>query len=174
MRDCLGWNKRRAGNPTGRPNETGYLETHLTWNGSSSLYKTHRIIWALAYGVWPFSEIDHINGIIDDNRLANLREAPHREAQLQNQKRHANNASGYPGVNQDRGRWRARIRINGHLHSLGHYGTPQEAFWARCDAKARFHQFQPLHRDLTEEQTNISAFAWFRRQYRQFVRNGTS
>lgn len=33
----------------------------------------HRLIWRLAYGHWPESFIDHINGKKSDNRLCNLR-----------------------------------------------------------------------------------------------------
>src|ERR1700731_2752322 len=40
-------------------------------------YLAHRLAWLLTHGVWPRDEIDHINRVRDDNRLANLREASH-------------------------------------------------------------------------------------------------
>jgi hypothetical protein len=51
---------------------------------------------------WPSYEIDHINGVRDDNHAVNLREAPHRGAQRQNVKTHVNNTSGYPGGQKPR------------------------------------------------------------------------
>ena len=36
-------------------------------------YLQHRVAWALHYGEWPASFIDHINHIRDDNRIHNLR-----------------------------------------------------------------------------------------------------
>ena len=39
------------------------------------LYAAHRLAWLYIHGRWPVDQIDHINGIRDDNRLVNLREA---------------------------------------------------------------------------------------------------
>ena len=63
------------------------------------LYYEHRIIWFWLYGTWPQAQIDHINGIRDDNSLANLRESTHAE-NAQNIKVSKRNRSGsrIPGV----------------------------------------------------------------------------
>ena len=36
-------------------------------------YRAHRLVWMYVYGQMPTNEIDHINGIRNDNRLCNLR-----------------------------------------------------------------------------------------------------
>ena len=47
-------------------------------------YRAHRVIWALVHGEWPEGQIDHINGVRDDNRLENLRVVTNQD----NQKKH--------------------------------------------------------------------------------------
>jgi hypothetical protein len=70
---CNHWNSRWAGKPAGHADTDGYLQIGLRFNGRDRLVMVHRIIWALAIGAWPEDEIDHLNGILIDNRLINLR-----------------------------------------------------------------------------------------------------
>jgi hypothetical protein len=72
-----------------------------------------------AYGRWPEAYIDHINGVTDDNRIENLREASFRQNNW-NTRTSIANTSGFKGVNWHRGKnkWVARIRINGRLVQL--------------------------------------------------------
>jgi hypothetical protein len=95
----------------------------------------HRWIWLYANGVWPTYEIDHINGVKDDNRLCNLREA----TPTQNKHNTAvkrSNTTGLKGAYKNGSRFSARIRINGKRHNLGSFDTAEEAK-AAYDAKAR-------------------------------------
>ena len=39
-------------------------------------FASHRAVWFLTHGKWPRFEIDHINRIRADNRIANLRDVP--------------------------------------------------------------------------------------------------
>jgi len=59
----------------GNTDRNGYVTVHLkNTDGSSSLYKKHRVIWTFFNGRIPDNiEIDHINTIKGDNRLCNLR-----------------------------------------------------------------------------------------------------
>lgn len=80
---CLYWKKARgrvsAGNKVGSYNAYGYLRT--TIDGKSKM--VHRLIWELHNGEIPENmQIDHINGITDDNRLENLRLATRSQNQL--------------------------------------------------------------------------------------------
>ena len=61
--------KIQVGQKTGHLNFHGYLNTKL--DGKN--YRTHRLIFMWHYGYLP-KQIDHINGIKDDNRIENLRE----------------------------------------------------------------------------------------------------
>lgn len=104
--------------------------------------RAHRVAWALVHGQWPQGEIDHINGITDDNRLENLREVTGQENQ-RNSKRPANNTSGVVGVSwyEPARKWVARIRVIKRIH-LGYFDDFNEAVAARKAAEAAygFHQ----------------------------------
>lgn len=75
------------------PNGSGYLRVSIY--GVS--YKAHRLAWLHHYGEWPSNTIDHINGNRTDNRIANLRDVPHAENQL-NLKRHRAGNAPHPKI----------------------------------------------------------------------------
>ena len=56
-------------------------------------YLAHRLAWFYKNGVWPKQEIDHINGVTTDNRLANLREVTTKQ-NSENRDKQTNNTSG--------------------------------------------------------------------------------
>jgi hypothetical protein len=125
------FNTRYAGKQVGTLNR-GYLQTRLHIKGSRfTTVNVHRICWALATGEWPKGEIDHINGIHDDNRLCNLRDATRLENQLNpNNRLRKNNKSGYRGVYKYYGKWRATR----NLTEKSSFDTPEEASRAYLDA----------------------------------------
>lgn len=106
----------------------------------------HRVAWAVANGRWPENEIDHINGVRDDNRLVNLRDVTrtenHRNAGLKI------NTSGVLGVswNTERRKWIAQITVDGKNNYLGQFDTITEAAEVRRQANLRF-GFHPNHGD---------------------------
>lgn len=67
----------------------------------------HRAAWAVHHGKWPKCQIDHINGVKTDNRLANLRDVTAAENK-RNSPRYKNNPSGVTGVrwHEPRKEWR--------------------------------------------------------------------
>lgn len=69
------WNKGRpsatSGNACGTVKPSGYVLICL----DRKLFRAHRLAWFYVYGEWPTDEIDHINGIRNDNRICNLRVA---------------------------------------------------------------------------------------------------
>lgn len=84
----------------------------------------HRLAWLHFYGEWPDGEIDHINGIRADNRIANLRIA----TSLQNNaNRPAKKGRALKGITWAQGRWMAQIREGGKNVYLGRFDTPEEA-----------------------------------------------
>jgi len=103
-------------------------------------YYAHRLAWFYMTGRWPARQIDHINGIKDDNRFCNLREAT-ATLNAANVGRKATNKSGFKNVNFDArsGRWLARARINGKRVNLGLYDTPEAAYAAFCGSARRGH-----------------------------------
>ena len=116
------------------------------------MHRAHRVAWALYYGVWPKQTLDHINGIRTDNRLSNLREATMAE-QAQNRKRHPRD--GLPGAHLNNGRWVAHIQVNRKQMHLGSFATAEEAHACYLKAKAKYHTFNPIPRELRNETTAI-------------------
>lgn len=91
---------------------------------------------------------DHINRNRLDNRRCNLRKAT-RSQNTANSKIPSTNSSGYKGVyyRKEQRRWRASIRVNQKLISLGQFGSPEDAAKAYNDAAVNyFGEFALLNR----------------------------
>jgi hypothetical protein len=125
----------------------GCLSTQGYWrlwvDGKHQL--AHRIAFLFVNGRLPNEQIDHINGIKTDNRIANLREVSNQE-NGRNRKRQSNNKSGVNGVCWDakRNRWQARITASGVNKHLGYFLSFEEAQQARSQA-SRKHSYHPFH-----------------------------
>ena len=102
----------------------------------SRLHKAHRLAWLYVYGVWPEGQLDHINRIRTDNRIANLRDVSHKQ-NGQNRSKPSNNTSGHPGVcwHKQKSKWRAQIMHNYKQIHLGCFTTIEEAISARKAAE---------------------------------------
>ena len=126
-----------AGDVVSNKGTHGYIRTGFQ-GGRIDL---HRVIWLMVYGYFP-SQIDHINGIRDDNRLVNLREVTPQD-NSRNRKLPANNNSGCVGVSKSQfGKWRSRITVNHKQIFLGEFTDINEAVSARKSAENEygFHQ----------------------------------
>ena len=105
-------------------------------------YYLRRLAWLYESGEWPEAQVDHINGDVDDNRIANLRIATTAENCQNRHRARVDNASGLMGVSIDRsGRYRARIMVDGKSRSLGFHDTAEAAHAAYREAKACLHPF---------------------------------
>lgn len=114
-------------------NKTDYWTIRL--NGVAC--KAHRLIWLYHYGYLP-KMLDHIDGDGLNNRIENLR--PTTAAQnCQNKKITAKNKSGYKGVFEDRGRWRAEITAFGKRVCLGRFSDVKDAAHAVNAARTQLH-----------------------------------
>lgn len=85
-------------------------------------------------------QTDHINGNGFDNRKANLRVCSVSQ-NMQNRRMHANNKTGFKGVDfieRDQ-TFRARITANGRKMCLGHYSTAELAAEAYAKASKEYH-----------------------------------
>lgn len=95
-------------------------------------YPSHRLAWLYMEGYLPEYQIDHKNGIRDDNRWENLRHVTN-VCNLQNQKLSSGNSSGFPGVvwHKRNHKWVSQITVNKKQLHLGYYNTPLDAALAR-------------------------------------------
>jgi hypothetical protein len=131
----------RAGDVAGHKNRSGYREIKIAYRA----YLAHRLVWLHVHGEWPKGQIDHINGNRDDNRIANLRDVSSSQNMLNRHKAPAN-VIGFPGLYMKRGRYGARLIVNGKQKYLGVYDTAEEAH-------AAYQQHKALHSGLTQQET---------------------
>ena len=98
----------------------------------------HRLAWLYVHGRWPSGEIDHINEVRTDNRIANLRESTHGQNNTRSKPQNGNR-SGVLGVFSCGKRWQAQIMHLGVKYHLGVFATIEEAKAARDAAARRLH-----------------------------------
>jgi hypothetical protein len=99
-------------------------------------YSVHRIIWLLTYGNWPNGEIDHINGIKDDNRICNLRDVSHR-GNTQNKDIHRAGREVGWFVDKQNGGFRAAIKLQyKRYHSKGGISKEEAIRWYKAASEA--------------------------------------
>jgi len=136
FRSNAAFNARWAGTPAFTASTCrGYRRGRILHNH----YYAHRVIWAMTHGAWPENVIDHINGVTDDNRIANLRAVTVQENQ-RNISMPINNTSGHMGVYWHKSvqKWQAQINVdNKHIH-LGSFADKQDAVSARKAAELEY------------------------------------
>lgn len=130
------WNQRFAGKAAFHR----WCSSSLQGNMLQAKFTAHRIAWACHYGVWPSTEIDHIDGNPRNNQIDNLR-VVNRTDNMRNRAISSNNTSGHMGVSLDgrRGRWTAYIGIGGRRRRvLGCFDTKEEAIAVREAAESEY------------------------------------
>jgi hypothetical protein len=137
----LFWNEKAQPKVRNKPaiakDGQGYI--HLKVNGKMIL--GHRIAWFKHYGVMPDQQIDHINGIKDDNRIENLRLATNSQNSM-NKPKQSNNTSGFKGVSFHKAtnKFDARICVGGDRKLLGYFDTAEQAHLAYKKAQGELHE----------------------------------
>jgi len=95
----------------------------------------HIFAWYFTYGKMPENQIDHINGIRDDNRIINLRDVTHQQNQW-----NKTNAKGY--TIEKNGSYRAQIKVNRISKYIGTFKTADEAHNAYLEVKKIYHYIE--------------------------------
>lgn len=121
------WRKGKVGTR----DRHGYVQIGV----DGQLYAAHRLAFLYATGAFPPHETDHINGVRDDNRWANLRQAT-KTQNMQNMKQ----LGPLPkGVAKNRRGFVSRIKVNRKSIYLGNFKTAEEAHAAyRAAAEKHF------------------------------------
>jgi hypothetical protein len=118
--------KARLGLPAGTPDRDGYVMVRIDRRG----HMAHRLAFLYMTGEWPEKQVDHINGLKNDNRWSNLRDV---SASVNSQNKRVR------GITSHKGRWLARICVNGRRTHLGWFNSPELARAAYVAAKRELH-----------------------------------
>lgn len=125
-------NVRDAGKEVGATDSWGHRQVRV----GGRLRAVHRVIWKMMTGEDPKEQIDHVNGVYDDNRWVNLREA----SQFQNAWNRATNKASETGLKcihplrtkrASSKKWRVKMRVDGRQKLVGDYVHLEEAIAAR-------------------------------------------
>lgn len=130
------WNTRFSDKPCGAVNSDGYLQVCISINGKKHNYLVHRLIFSLHHGFCPV-QIDHIDGDKLNNKIENLRESDSK-INGRNLKLPTTNKTGYIGVSFEGRKYRARIKVDGRLLSLGSFDNISDAIVARKEANIKY------------------------------------
>lgn len=138
------FNTAHAGKAAGHVRkEDGRRRIIFKYQGVTVTVYAYQVVWALRHGDWPAADIDHQDNNPSNDNGKNLRLATPSQ-NLANTGLFAHNASGFKGVSWDRRRskWRAYIKVNGRVRSLGYHKEIEAAAEAyRVAAKAAFGDF---------------------------------
>ena len=137
------WNTRYANKKSGCIHCEGYIRIRI----NEKKYLAHRLAILWMTGKFPKKQVDHVDGIKDNNKWNNIREATHSENQQNQKKAHKDNKStGLLGVcfKKIDKKYYSRIYVNNKSKFLGYFKTAQEAHEAYLKAKRELHEFNTL------------------------------
>lgn len=127
--------KAKAGEIAGSLLKDGYRQVHI----ANRSYKVHRVIFMMHYGYLP-PQVDHINGVKNDNRIENLRPANNSKNQ-QNRKPQRNNITGHKNIhfcNRSQ-RYVVSFRVNKKLISYGYFKDIDKAKQVAMQKRIELH-----------------------------------
>lgn len=108
------WNTRFANKPLTHRSGHGYIYVQVKMEGIPKQFLVHRLIFLWMTGVMP-EVVDHINGIIDDNRWINLRAAT--KAENSRNRKARVSSSGFKNIHKQPKGWQVRISYNNKLYT---------------------------------------------------------
>jgi hypothetical protein len=130
-------NKKLIGKAAGTITQFGYIRICI----DGKRYMAHRLAWYITYGHFDSGEIDHINHIKTDNRIANLRLVSKSVNQQNKFLPNSNSSTGILGVSYKTrsDKYIVTICIDGKNRYAGSYRNVRDAEQAYLFAKMQFH-----------------------------------
>jgi hypothetical protein len=120
--------------------DTKYVKINLTYCGKKIKLYAHRVIWTMHNGAIPKDkEVDHQDTNTLNNKISNLRLATSTN-NSENRSIASNNTSGIKGVSLDKGKWLAKIGVNGKRIRIGHFNNINDASAAIAIARTNAHE----------------------------------
>ena len=141
----------KAGDIAGYINVRGYRVICFGFGDKNTQksYLAHRLARFYVNGVWPELAVDHINGVKDDNKWCNLREATCSQNN-RNKSVSTRSQTGVKGVNRGKdGKFRVYI-------CLGTYDTKEKAHEIYKEAARKLHGEFLHHSLLDDEKARVS------------------
>lgn len=118
----------------------GYIRIMI----DEKIYPAHRLAWLFEHGYMPENQIDHIDGIRDNNKFKNLREATHSQNQQNRTRVQEGKKVDCPlGVcwKKETSKFVAQIKVREKVKHLGYFKTKEEASKAYIKAKRELHEY---------------------------------
>src|SRR5580765_2950864 len=109
------WNSRYVGKVAGYVRPAGHLAVAV----GHTQYRAHRLVWLYVHGDPVPAVIDHVDGNPLNNRFSNLRAAT-KSQNGANMRMRSSNTTGVKGTGVLKGRFRARIMLDGKDLHLGY------------------------------------------------------
>jgi hypothetical protein len=132
--------KFKAGDVAGYLTKRGYVTIRV----DRCLYLASRLAWLYMFGYWSSYNIDHINGIKNDNRISNLRETTQAQNKQNLYTKPKGSLGSLLGTTFKNHAWEASIKHDGKSYYLGRFKTEAEAHAAYLGAKKVLHPFSNL------------------------------
>lgn len=126
----------QSSRPAGHLAKNGYWVIRI----NNTLYKSHRVIFAMVHKRWPKLYVDHVDGNRSNNRVCNLREAT-RSQNMHNVKLRCDNKTGVKGIawEADRNKYVAYVSIRGCIKFKKRFSSLESAISARRKAAKKLH-----------------------------------
>jgi len=135
--------------------ESGCLDGRGYWyvGINRKRYKRSRLAWLYVYGYFPENLIDHIDRDKSNDRIINLREASP-SCNVRNCPVPSTNTSGIKGVCWSENKWKASIRVNGKIKTLGRFLDKLTAAKIRYEAEIKYNYISCDERSSALEYIN--------------------
>ncbi len=114
-----------------RTDQHGYI--HICFGPSKLSILGHHFAWYMMNGNVDYEQIDHINGVRNDNTYTNLRIATNQQNSFNRRK-----VAGY-GWNKSKKKWCAKIKKDGITYNLGCHDNQHDARQDYLEAKKKYH-----------------------------------